>query len=483
MIGHRLTILASHEEKLRSWLTGHPDGHERGALVLFRKFDRPVEGLPLSIRFVAVDVVQMDEDWILDSSPVHLRINLRKMTEIYLRCENEKLEVGFAHNHPNGCLEFSSKDDVNETNILRGLSGCNGLDTFLVSLLFAEGKWKARVRRGTSPRDLEAVRHVAILGSGLDVHIEAGCLSTSEVWNRQEAAFGKPFNAKLQSLRVLVLGGGGTGSGVATVAARGGVGELILVDGDVLDATNQNRVRGFQAQDVGHNKAKRLAHFINGIGLPTKVISIEHFIHESPEAIDALSSVDVVIGCTDDIAGRDIINQALYYYGLVLIDTGLTGKIDVDEDGHPYLRDHRGRVSCILPEYGACLRCQGVVTEDKLKYERALKSNPMLAELDAETLLREHYLVGGGEQAPGVGPFTSATADNAVATLFDLLRRFRKVPGDLRQDNVWIDFVHMTIHSNTPKSDTDCFCCGNRSILLKAEEGFRLDMPGLGRLK
>jgi len=74
-------------------------------------------------------------------------------------------------------------------------------------------------------------------------------------------------------------------------------------------------------------------------------------------------------------------NQAMYYYAQAFIDIGLTGFVDIDQEGHPYLRDHRGRVSRILPEAGACLRCQKVVTDEGLKYEQAIKDNPELAKL------------------------------------------------------------------------------------------------------
>nr|WP_287301218.1 ThiF family adenylyltransferase [Mesorhizobium sp.] len=71
---------------------------------------------------------------------------------------------------------------------------------------------------------------------------------------RQEAAFGEPFNEKLRSLRVAIVGGGGTGSSVATLVARAGVGELIIIDGDLLEDSNLNRVRGYRRRDVGESK-------------------------------------------------------------------------------------------------------------------------------------------------------------------------------------------------------------------------------------
>ncbi|MBZ9815744.1 HesA/MoeB/ThiF family protein [Mesorhizobium sp. CA7] len=483
MSGHRITLLGTQHECLSAWLDGHPEGHERGAVVLFRRFERNHVGLRPSIRFVCVDIIEMQDDWVLDSSPVHLRINLRKMQDVYFRCEQEGLELGFVHNHPGGFLEFSEKDEDNEKRILKGYAGCNGNSVALVALLWAGGRWRARVRRGDTPQQTEAVRHVAVLGANLDMHIYGEESAPSEVLKRQAAAFGAPFNRKLQSLRVAVIGVGGTGSSVATLLARSGVGELILIDGDVLEVTNLNRVRGYRAQDVKRNKAKALTAYLQSLELPgVSVSAIGEYLDKSPDAIDAISGVDVIFGCTDDVAGRDLLNQATYYYALAFIDIGLTGKIDTGADGEPYLRDHRGRISCILPEDGKCLRCQKVVTQQKLDYERELRARPELAKLDKETLKQEYYLVGGGELAPGVGPFTSASADTAVATLMDLVRPFRKIPGDLLKDNIWYDFVHMVIHSNAHSDDPDCFCCGPEGLKLKRERGYRLDMPALGKI-
>lgn len=480
---HRVTLLGSQDRELQEWLCGHPKGHERGAIVLFRRLARPVNDQLASDRFIAVEIIKMSDEWVLESSASHLRINMRKLPEIYCRCETDGLALGFVHNHPDSRYpEFSPKDDINEGNILKGLSGCNDEQSFLVAMVLKDSGWHGRIRQGKNPNRALPVRHISVVGDRMKLHGIVIPDDPAEIWKRQEAAFGKPFNAMLRSLRVAVIGEGGTGSPAATLLSRAGVGELILIDGDILDKTNMNRVRGYRAKDIGRNKARGLKRFIDSLGLDVKVSAIDSNLDESGEAIDALSSADVVFGCTDDQAGRDLMNQAIYYYAQVLIDVGLSGFIDIDQESHPYLRDHRGRVSCVLPESGACLRCQKVVTEEGLRYEQAIKDNPELAKLDPETLKRDYYLIGGGEQAPGVGPFTSATADYAVATLMDLIRPYRDISEDLRRDNLWIDFVHMRIHSNEPINDPECIYCRKRSLLLKSEGRFRLGVPRLGKI-
>jgi molybdopterin-synthase adenylyltransferase len=483
MTGHRITLLGSQDRELRTWLCGDPKGHERGAIVLFRRLARPVKGLQASDRFLAIEIIKMSGEWVLESSPSHLCINMRMLPEIYLRCETENLVLGFVHNHPiKRQPEFSSADDDNERNILHGLSGCNGERSLLLAMVLEESSWHARLRQGVEPDKLLPIRHISVVGERMKLHGITIPDESQETWKRQEAAFGKPFNSMLRSLRVAVVGVGGTGSPAATLLARAGIGELILIDADFLEGSNMNRVRGYRGIDIGNNKATSLKEFIESLGLNAAVSAVDSKLDESGEAVDALSSADVVFGCTDDQAGRDLMNQALYYYAQLYLDVGLTGFVDVDQDGYPYLRDHRGRISCIMPESGACLRCQEVVSEERLKYEQAIKDNPELAKLDPDKLKKEYYLIGGEEQAPGVGPFTSATADYAVAALMDLIRPYRDISSDLRRDNIWVDFIHMTIHSNEPTNNPQCIYCRKSLLLLKSEGRYRLEIPKLGKV-
>jgi hypothetical protein len=135
-----------------------------------------------------------------------------------------------------------------------------------------------------------------------------------------------------------------------------------------------------------------------------------------------------------------------------------------------------------LPEDGSCLRCQRVINDQAIRYEQEVKNRPGLAELDTETLEKEFYLVGGGEQSPGIGPFTSATADIALATFMNLLRPYRNISTEFRRDNIWIDFVHLNFYSNKPIDDSECIYCRQHSLLLKSEGKYRLETPNLGKI-
>ena len=63
--------------------------------------------------------------------------------------------------------------------------------------------------------------------------------------------------ALLSSAHVAVAGLGGLGSNIAVMLARSGVGQLLLVDYDVVDVTNLNR-QMYYIQHIGKNKAQAL---------------------------------------------------------------------------------------------------------------------------------------------------------------------------------------------------------------------------------
>jgi hypothetical protein len=402
---------------------------------------------------------------------------MKPLREVFRRCDDEALVFGFVHNHPFGIEGFSQDDDVNELRILEALSNRNGVDVHLVSLVLSNDSWVVRVRSAATPDVPLAARHISVLGGGIFMHgYKKADVDDKHMHARQAAAFGAPFVDMLRSLRVGVVGGGGTGSPTVTLLARAGVGELVLIDNDLLEASNLNRVRGAGLADVGKNKAKILGDFLGSMGLPVRVAVIDSLVDASPSAVDALSSCDVIFGCTDDQVGREIMNASLYFYLQAYIDVGLGGRVVDDKNGVPYLRYHHGRVSTILPESGECLFCQGVVSEAWIRHQYALRDNPYLTEEEAN----ERYLEGGGEDAPGVGPFTSATADFGVAGLFDLLRPFRRMPPELRADYYTIDFVTMQIRSKQVSDSAGCPFCKSREYVA-AREKYRLGRPALGK--
>lgn len=477
MAGPRITLLGSQHHMLVEFLTTHQMGHEKAAALLFKRLRVGVEGLANSDRYILKEIIPFEKPWITDSSGTHVDFLLAPLRDVFRRCEDENLVFGFVHNHPLGPASFSITDDENELKLLTAIANRNGLHVSFVSMLWADDVWMARVRHAELPNKAIPVRHISVISDHIDLYdYSASSDKNAKIQARQASAFGGPFVDMLQSLRVGIVGCGGTGSPLATLIARAGIGELILIDGDELEFSNLNRVRGATTDDVGENKARNLKKHIDRMGLSVNVATYASEIDNDSAAVDALASCDVVFGCTDDFAGREIMNVALYVYAQIFIDLGLGGLISDHPETGPRLRNHFGRISTVFPESGQCLFCQKVIREDWINAQLAFRKNPDMSEEEA----KERYLVGGNEQAPGIGPFTGGTADFALATLFNLIKPFRRYPSNIRKDMFIVDFVTMEIRSYATTMNPDCPYCQKHEFLL-LKESYRLQRPILGK--
>ena len=82
-------------------------------------------------------------------------------------------------------------------------------------------------------------------------------ISKEELDKAFDARFPKEMQTKLRRAKVAIAGLGGLGSNIAVMLARSGVGQLLLVDYDVVDVTNLNR-QMYYIQHLGKPKVQAL---------------------------------------------------------------------------------------------------------------------------------------------------------------------------------------------------------------------------------
>jgi len=76
-----------------------------------------------------------------------------------------------------------------------------------------------------------------------------------ERYSRQVLALGLDLQERLSSLRVLIVGCGALGSSTAEILARMGVGEIKLVDPDVVELSNLHRTRIFTEETWANQRS------------------------------------------------------------------------------------------------------------------------------------------------------------------------------------------------------------------------------------
>ncbi len=114
--------------------------------------------------------------------------------------------------------------------------------------------------------------------------------------------------ARLLSAKVLLIGLGGLGSPIAMYLGAAGVGELVLVDDDHVDASNLQRQIAHREQDVGINKAQSAARAVKDLNSNTRVTIIQRRL-AGAELASQIDYVDLVVDATDNFDSRYLVNQ------------------------------------------------------------------------------------------------------------------------------------------------------------------------------
>ncbi len=147
--------------------------------------------------------------------------------------------------------------------------------------------------------------------------------------SRTELLIGKDALNKLMNAHVLVVGMGGVGSFAAEFICRSGVGEMTIIDGDVVDPSNRNRQLPALATTHGISKADLMGERLMAINPELKLHVIKEFI--MPGKVEALleSNPDYVVDAIDSITPKLTFMKAAYAKGLKMVSSmGAGGKLD-----------------------------------------------------------------------------------------------------------------------------------------------------------
>ncbi len=132
----------------------------------------------------------------------------------------------------------------------------------------------------------------------------------SERFSRTELLLGKEGVERLAASRVAVFGVGGVGSFAAESLARAGVGHLVLIDHDVISASNINRQIHALVSTVGRKKTGVMKERILSVNPEAQVDTLDEFY--TPEEADRFFPVpyDYVVDAIDTVRGKvDLVLQ------------------------------------------------------------------------------------------------------------------------------------------------------------------------------
>ena len=147
--------------------------------------------------------------------------------------------------------------------------------------------------------------------------------------SRTSLLIGEEKVQKLITKHVMVVGMGGVGSFAAEFIARSGVGQMTIIDGDVVDPTNRNRQLPALATTHGMSKAKLMAERLLAINPELKLDVIQEFV--TPEMVSNQLSrkPDYVIDAIDSLSPKLTFIQLAMETGIPMVSSmGAGAKLD-----------------------------------------------------------------------------------------------------------------------------------------------------------
>ncbi|MGO4956568.1 HesA/MoeB/ThiF family protein [Luteococcus sp. Sow4_B9] len=142
-------------------------------------------------------------------------------------------------------------------------------------------------------------------------------------WHRQRRIMGEAGQERLARARVLVVGCGGLGAGAIPALTAAGIGQLTLLDDDVVENTNLNRQTLFTAQDIGQPKVELAARRMRALSPQATITALDHRL--TGQDVELVAQHDVVVDCTDRAASRQAISGACRAAGVPWVWAAIDG--------------------------------------------------------------------------------------------------------------------------------------------------------------
>jgi hypothetical protein len=385
------------------------------AEALCARHDVETAGIILARR--VADGVLLGSDFILVPEagyqirePDRIRIDPIAINRMIRPARDRGLSIFTVHTHP-GADEtwFSTADDIGDSVLMPSLfvqtDGPHG------SVVVA-GDTGLPVARAWREPEVPADIDVQIVGKSLRVIPATRSAPSPEWFSRQRLALGEHGQQTLRRLHVGICGAGGTGSATFVQLVHLGIGEITVIDGDIVEDTNVSRIVGATADDAGITaKVDVLRRYAERAGLGTRVNAVHrHLGTDVP--VRVLDACDVICSCVDRHAPRALLNRLSYEKAIPLIDMGSAFRVN----GEGRVEDSGGRVVIVGPGR-PCLACWGHIDANRIRIES-------LPDEERARQEEEGYIVGADVTQPSVIAFNTQLAGMAVVELVRMVTQF-----------------------------------------------------------
>lgn len=130
--------------------------------------------------------------------------------------------------------------------------------------------------------------------------------------------FGETTQQRLRESRVTVVGAGGLGSPVIAYLAAAGIGQLTVIDDDVIEASNLHRQIIHSADQIGEPKTASARQIVARLAPECEVSEVRVRL-TNDNATELLGGADVIVDGSDSFVTRFSVNKAAHALGVPVV--------------------------------------------------------------------------------------------------------------------------------------------------------------------
>lgn len=153
---------------------------------------------------------------------------------------------------------------------------------------------------------------------------------------------GEEGQKKISEAKVLICGCGGLGSGVITNLASLGVGNLGLLDCDILELSNLNRQFIHTPENLGREKVFSAMEWVNKFNPEINVQTFNTRLGNGNYQ-EIIKDYDIIVDCFDSFVSKFLLNEIAIKSGKPLVHGGIS--------------EYFGQVTTIIKGQTPCLNC------------------------------------------------------------------------------------------------------------------------------
>ncbi|MBS4032021.1 MAG: ThiF family adenylyltransferase [Clostridiales bacterium] len=336
------------------------------------------------------------------------RLKASAFMKLAEKAYNQGLSLIMAHSHPGTLNTFSTTDDNNESEMMpRLLMLTDNSIPHGTLVMDSKGRMDARFWSPgkASPTPIDWINIIGRPMKNIPTTSNHSRKSNVDIflYDRQVKMFGHDGQKLLAETPVTIIGAGGTGSVIGNQLAYLGVTNFTIMDEDLVEHSNLNRLLGASPKDISKYKADVLADTICRINPEAKVKVFKENLRADNVPFE-LTESQVLFLCTDSMISRAILNDISLRYLIPIIDIGVGINA---KDGEVFSAG--GKIYLAIPGI-ACLQCLKRISADALLQEQML--------LDKRY---KGYVHGYEIKRPSVISLNSLIASQAVTTFIDLI--------------------------------------------------------------